>query len=39
MTEQPNDALTFETPADLRDWLCAHHAAATEVWVHIYKMG
>jgi uncharacterized protein YdeI (YjbR/CyaY-like superfamily) len=39
MSEQPNDVLSFETPADLRDWLCTHHNVASEVWVRVYKIG
>lgn len=33
------DVLFFETPADLRDWLAAHHASARELWVGYYKKG
>ena len=39
MPEQPDDALPFKTPADLRDWLAAHHDATSELWVCIYKKG
>lgn len=27
----------FATPAELRDWLAAHHAEARELWVGFYK--
>jgi uncharacterized protein YdeI (YjbR/CyaY-like superfamily) len=31
------DAIFFETPADLRAWLEEHHATASELWVGYYK--
>jgi hypothetical protein len=31
------DALFFETPAELRAWLEEHHATASELWVGYYK--
>jgi len=33
------DATFFETPADFRHWLEAHHQEATELWVGFYKTG
>lgn len=39
MPEQPDDVLSFETPADLRDWLATHYSVASELWVRIYKKG
>ena len=27
----------FTAPAELRDWLAAHHAAASELWIGFYK--
>jgi uncharacterized protein YdeI (YjbR/CyaY-like superfamily) len=32
-----DDAIFFETPAELRAWLEEHHAAASEVWVGFHK--
>lgn len=31
------EAIFFETPAELRAWLEAHHATAPEVWIGYYK--
>jgi len=31
------DAIFFETPAELRAWLEEHHASASELWVGRYK--
>jgi uncharacterized protein YdeI (YjbR/CyaY-like superfamily) len=31
------DAIFFETPAELRAWLEEHHATASELWVGFYK--
>ena len=31
------DAIFFETPAELRAWLEEHHATASELWLGIYK--
>jgi uncharacterized protein YdeI (YjbR/CyaY-like superfamily) len=31
------DAIFFETPAELRGWLEEHHASANELWVGYYK--
>src|SRR3712207_6953285 len=31
------DAIYFETPAELRAWLEEHHASASELWVGYYK--
>jgi uncharacterized protein YdeI (YjbR/CyaY-like superfamily) len=31
------DAIFFETPAELRAWLEEHHATASELWVGCYK--
>jgi uncharacterized protein YdeI (YjbR/CyaY-like superfamily) len=31
------DAIFFETPAELRAWLEEHHATASELWVGQYK--
>src|SRR5688500_15622567 len=31
------DAIFFETPAELRAWLEEHHATASELWVGYYK--
>ena len=31
------DAIFFESPAELRAWLEEHHATASEVWVGYYK--
>lgn len=36
MTQQP---LSFPDAAALGDWLAAHHGAADELWVRIYKAG
>jgi uncharacterized protein YdeI (YjbR/CyaY-like superfamily) len=32
-----DDAIFFETPAELRGWLAEHHATASELWVGCYK--
>jgi uncharacterized protein YdeI (YjbR/CyaY-like superfamily) len=32
-------ALAFATPIALRDWLMTHGDSATELWVHIHKVG
>jgi uncharacterized protein YdeI (YjbR/CyaY-like superfamily) len=32
-----DDAIFFETPAELRTWLEGHHATAPELWVGFYK--
>jgi uncharacterized protein YdeI (YjbR/CyaY-like superfamily) len=32
-----DDAIYFETPAELRAWLEEHHATASELWVGYYK--
>jgi uncharacterized protein YdeI (YjbR/CyaY-like superfamily) len=32
-----NDAIYFETPAELRAWLEEHHATASELWIGLYK--
>lgn len=39
MSKQPNTSIAFETPADLAQWLAAHHGIAKELWVRIYKKG
>jgi uncharacterized protein YdeI (YjbR/CyaY-like superfamily) len=31
------DAILFETPAELRAWLEEHHVSASELWVGFYK--
>jgi uncharacterized protein YdeI (YjbR/CyaY-like superfamily) len=31
--------LFFETPAQFRKWLQAHHRTAQELWVGFYKKG
>jgi uncharacterized protein YdeI (YjbR/CyaY-like superfamily) len=31
------DAIFFETPAELRAWLEEHHATGSELWVGLYK--
>jgi uncharacterized protein YdeI (YjbR/CyaY-like superfamily) len=33
------EAIFFETPAELRAWLEEHHATASELWVGYYKKG
>jgi uncharacterized protein YdeI (YjbR/CyaY-like superfamily) len=33
------DIMFFETPAELRAWLEAHHASETELWVGFHKKG
>lgn len=33
------EAIFFETPAELRAWLEKHHATASELWVGFYKKG
>lgn len=33
----PSDPIFFETPAELRDWLDAHHRTADEVFVGAWK--
>src|SRR4051812_49121318 len=33
------DPTYFETPADFRAWLEAHHATTTELWVGFHKKG
>jgi len=37
MTNPQADALAFESPKDLADWLAEHHANSGELWVRIYK--
>ena len=32
-----DDAIFFESPAELRTWLEEHHATASELWVGYYK--
>lgn len=39
MTVPQADALAFEGPEDLSDWLAQHHATSGELWVRIYKAG
>ncbi|MBO9352862.1 hypothetical protein GG851_02565 [Bordetella petrii] len=39
MPPTPENALPFETPADLAAWLAEHHDSASELWVQIYKKG
>jgi uncharacterized protein YdeI (YjbR/CyaY-like superfamily) len=33
------EAIFFETPGELRAWLEAHHATASELWIGHYKKG
>jgi uncharacterized protein YdeI (YjbR/CyaY-like superfamily) len=35
--ERPNDAIFFETSAELRDWFEANHETAAELWHGSYK--
>ncbi|MFV0623983.1 YdeI family protein [Sphingomonas sp. ac-8] len=39
MTPPPPDALAFERPADLADWLAENHQGSSELWVRIFKTG
>jgi uncharacterized protein YdeI (YjbR/CyaY-like superfamily) len=39
MPVEPHDLHFFETPDELRAWLEANHATATELWVARYKKG
>ena len=39
MTSAQGDAIAFERPEDLADWLAEHHAVRSELWVRIYKAG
>ena len=39
MTKPAPDSTPFATPDAFWDWLAAHHATETELWVRIYKKG
>jgi uncharacterized protein YdeI (YjbR/CyaY-like superfamily) len=34
---EPHDVLFFASPADLRAWLEANHASATELWIGVWS--
>jgi uncharacterized iron-regulated membrane protein len=39
VTITQRNALAFERPSDLADWLAKNHEASSELWVRIYKAG
>jgi uncharacterized protein YdeI (YjbR/CyaY-like superfamily) len=39
MSLPQTEAIAFETPEALADWLVEHHATSAELWVRIYKDG
>lgn len=38
MTDRAHPPLTFQSPAELGNWLAEHHDGATELWVRIFKV-